>query len=349
MTTEVKTMKALAKTAARPGAELIQAPVPAPGPREALVRVRAASVCGTDLHIYDWNEWAQERIKPPLIFGHEMAGTVVAVGPTVTELAVGDFVSAETHVVCNTCYLCRTGNAHICQDLAILGLDIDGVFAEYAVVPAANLWVTDKSIPADWASLQEPMGNAVHTATAGDIVGKTVGLFGCGPIGVIAIAVALACGAERVYAVDVNPYRLELAARMGATATVNALEQDPVGYLRDVTGGAGVDVFMEMSGAPSALSQGFAALRFGGWAGLLGLPAKRVELDVTNGIVFKGATVFGIAGRRMYDTWYKTAALLRAGRVDLAPVITHRLPLEEFEQAFELMRSGQCGKVILSP
>jgi threonine 3-dehydrogenase len=342
-------MKALAKTAARPGAELIQAPVPTPGPREALVKVQAASICGTDLHIYEWNEWAQGRIKPPMIFGHEMAGTVVEVGPAVTAVKVGDFVSAETHVVCDNCYLCRTGNAHICQNLAILGVDIDGVFAEYVSVPAANLWPTDKSIPADWASVQEPMGNAVHTATAGDIVGKTVALFGCGPIGVIGVAVALACGAERVFAVDINPYRLELARKMGATATINAMEQDPVKYLLDVTGGEGVDVFMEMSGAPSALRQGFAALRFGGWAGLLGLPAKPVELDVTNGIVFKGATVYGIAGRRMYDTWFKTTALLRGGKVGLAPVITHRFPLEEFEKGFELMHSGQCGKVILVP
>ncbi|MDP2873224.1 MAG: L-threonine 3-dehydrogenase [Bacillota bacterium] len=342
-------MRALAKTAARTGAELIQAPVPVPGPRDALVKVQAASICGTDLHIYEWNEWAQGRIKPPMIFGHEMAGAVVEVGAGVTQVKVGDFVSAETHVVCDKCYLCRTGNAHICQNLAILGVDIDGVFAEYVSVPAANLWPTDTSIPADWASLQEPMGNAVHTTLAGDIVGKTVALFGCGPIGVIAVAVALSCGAERVLAVDINPYRLDLARKMGATMTINAMEQDPVAALRDATGGDGVDVFLEFSGAPSALRQGFAALRFGGWAGLLGLPAKPVELDVTNGIVFKGATVYGIAGRRMYDTWYKATALLRGGRVDLAPVITHRFPLEEFAKGFELMHSGQCGKVILVP
>lgn len=344
-----KTMKALAKTRPAPGAELIEVPVPQPRPGEALVKVRAASICGTDQHIYEWNEWAQGRIKPPLIFGHEMAGEVVALGEGAKRVKVGDMVSAETHVVCDSCYLCRTGNAHICQNLTILGVDIPGVFAEYVAVPAQNLLINDPSIPADWASVQEPMGNAVHTALSGDIVGKTVALFGTGPIGIIAVAVANACGAERVIAIDINDYRLNIAKQMGAFMTVNAKEQDPVEAILEVTGGEGADVFLEMSGAASALQQGFKALRFGGWAGLLGLPAKPVTLDVTNGIVFKGATVYGISGRRMYDTWYKTTSLLRAKRVNLGPVITHTFPLAEYEKGFELMHSGQCGKVILRP
>lgn len=341
------TMQALAKTGPRPGAELIRVPVPTPGPGHALVKVRAASICGTDQHIYDWNEWAQSRIRPPLIFGHEMAGEVVALGPGTKHVKPGDLVAAETHVVCDVCYLCRTGNAHICQDLSILGVDIPGVFAEYVSVPAQNLWVTDPSIPAEWASVQEPMGNAVHTVLSGDIVGKTVALFGAGPIGMIAVAVSLACGAEKVIAVDINPYRLDIAKRMGAYLTVDARQEDPVAAIRRETGGEGADVFLEMSGAPVAIQQGFAALRFGGWAGLLGVPAGPVCLDLTNGIVFRGATVYGISGRRMYDSWYKTTALLRAKRVDLGPVITHRLPLAQFERGFELMHSGQCGKVIL--
>jgi len=344
-----KTMKALAKTGPRPGAELIEVPIPSLKPGDALIRVRAASICGTDQHIYEWNEWAQNRIKTPMIFGHELAGDVVAIGDAVQGIKVGDFVSAETHVVCGVCYQCRTGNAHICQNLTILGVDIPGVFAEYVAVPAQNLIINDPSMPADWASVQEPMGNAVHTTLSGDIVGKTVALFGTGPIGLIAVAVARACGAERIIAIDVNDYRLNIAKQMGAFLTINAKEQDPVQAIFDVTGGEGADVFLEMSGAPSALTQGFKALRFGGWAGLLGLPAKPVTLDVTNGIVFKGATVYGISGRRMYDTWYKTNALLRGRRVDLGPVITHTFPLAEFEKGFELMHSGQCGKVILQP
>jgi len=344
-----KTMRALAKTGPRPGAELIEVPVPTPQPGEALIKVNAASICGTDQHIYEWNEWAQGRIKPPLIFGHEMAGEVVALGEGVKQVKLGDIVAAETHVVCDICYLCRTGNAHICQNLSILGVDIPGVFAEYVSVPAQNLWVTDPSIPAAWASVQEPMGNAVHTALAGDIVGKTVALFGAGPIGMIGVAVAMACGAEKVIAVDINPYRLDIAKKMGAYLTVDARTEDPVKIIHAETGGEGADVFLEMSGAPSAINQGFEALRFGGWAGLLGLPAKPVTMDLTNGIVFKGATVYGISGRRMYDTWYKTTALLRGKRVDLAPVITHTFPMTEFEKGFELMHSGQCGKVILIP
>ena len=344
-----KTMKALVKTGPGPGAELIETPVPTPGPGEALVKIGAASICGTDQHIYEWNEWAASRIKPPLIIGHEMAGEVVACGPGVDRVKVGDFVSAETHVVCDTCYLCRTGQAHICQDLSILGVDIPGVFAEYVAVPAQNLWATDPAIPADWASVQEPMGNAVHTVLAGDIVGKTVALFGCGPIGMIGVGVCVAVGAERVVAVDINPYRLEIAKQMGATLTVDARHEDPVKVIGELTGGEGADVFLDFAGAPVALAQGFAALRFGGWASLLGLPAEPVTLDLTNDIVFKGATVYGISGRRMYDTWYKTTALLRARRVDLGPGITHTLPLAEFAMGFDLMHSGQCGKVILVP
>ncbi len=342
-------MKALAKTRPAPGAELIEVPVPQPKAGEALIKVRAASICGTDQHIYEWNEWAQGRIKPPLIFGHELAGEVVALGDGTKRVKVGDMVSAETHVVCDSCYLCRTGKAHICQNLTILGVDIPGVFAEYVTVPAQNLLINDPSIPADWASVQEPMGNAIHTSLADDIVGKTVALFGTGPIGLIAVAVCMSCGAERVIAIDINDYRLNIAKKMGAYMTVNAKEKNPVEAILEVTNGEGADVFLEMSGAASALQQGFQALRFGGWAGLLGLPAKPVTLDVTNGIVFKGATVYGISGRRMYDTWYKTTALLRGKRVDLGPVITHSFPLEEYEKGFELMHSGQCGKVILRP
>jgi len=344
-----ETMKAIVKREPKAGAELMEVPVPRPKAGEALVRIKAMSICGTDLHIYTWNEWAQSRVKPPLIFGHEMAGEVIELGEGADQVHTGDFVAAETHIVCNRCYLCLTGQKHICTNLAILGVDTQGIFAEYAAIPAENLWVTDPSIPADWASVQEPVGNAVHTALSGDVVGKTVAVFGCGPIGLAAIAVCLACGAGEVYGIDVNPYRLAIARRVGATLTIDAREEDPVRVLGEATGGEGVDVFLEMSGAPSAIAQGFAALRFGGRASMLGLPAGPVPVDITNGIVFKGATVHGISGRKMWDTWYKVSSLLRTRKVDLSPIITHRFPMERFEEGFELMRTGQCGKVILTP
>lgn len=342
-------MKAIVKRHPARGAELAQVPVPRPKTGEALVRVKAASICGTDVHIYAWNEWAQSRIRPPLIFGHELAGEVVEVGEGVTRVKVGDFVSAETHIVCGECYLCLTGQQHICTNLAILGVDVDGIFAEYAAIPAQNLWICDPRIPADWASVQEPMGNAVHTALSGEVAGKTVAVFGCGPIGLMSIGVCLACGADTVYGVDINPYRLRLAREMGAAVAIDAGEENPVEVLMEATGREGVDVFLEMSGAPSALSQGLAALRFGGRASLLGLPAGPVEVDVTDGIVFKGATVHGISGRKMWDTWYTVSSLLRTKKVDLAPLITHNFPLERYAEGFRLMLDGQCGKVILTP
>jgi len=342
-------MRAIVKTKPGPGAEMLDVPIPVPKAGEALVKVRTTSICGTDQHIYEWNEWAAGRIKTPQIIGHEMAGEVIEIGPGVKHVKVGDIVAAETHVVCDVCYLCRTGQAHVCQNLSIFGVDMDGVFAEYAVAPAQNLWVSDPSVPLDWISVQEPLGNAIHTALSGDIVGKTVTIFGCGPIGMIACSVARACGAEKVIAIDINPYRLKIAKEMGADLIINAAEQDPVALILQETGGDGADVFLEVSGAPSAIDQGFETLRFGGWAGLIGVPANPVTFDLTNHIVFKGCQVYGISGRRMYDTWYKASALLRAKRVDLEPVITHRFKLEEFEKAFDLMHSGQCGKILLYP
>lgn len=343
-------MRAVIKPAPAPGAQLAMVDIPAPGPGEVLVKVKTASICGTDVHIYDWDGWSQERIKPPMTFGHEFAGEVIELGEGVTSLKTGDFISAETHVVCGTCYQCRTGNGHACKNTKILGVHIPGVFAEYVAIPACNAVINDKSIPADFCSVQEPLGNAVHTAfTGGDLVAKTVAVIGCGPIGLMAVDVARAAGAAAVFATDVNDYRLGLARKLGADLAINVKNADPVPAVLEATGGTGVDVILEMSGNPAAIHQGFAMLRTGGRASLLGIPSKPMEIDVSNEIVFKAAQVYGITGRRMYDTWYQVAGLLRSGKLHLDTIITHKFPLDRFEEAMAIMKSGNSGKIVLVP
>mgnify|MGYP002153776727 CR=1 FL=1 len=341
-------MKAVRKLTPGPGASLVTVPVPEPGPLDVLVKVNATSVCGTDYHIYSWDPWSQGRIKPPLTTGHELAGEVVAVGSQVTTHRVGDFISAETHIVCGHCQQCLTGQYHVCQNTRILGVDTDGAFAQYLSLPASNAWKNDPDLPADVASVQEPLGNAVHTVLSVPITGNVVAVTGCGPIGLMAIAVARLSGATAVFAVDVNDYRLDLARRMGATEVIDGRKEDVVARLRRLSGGGGVDVLLEFSGNPTAINQGLKALRPGGKAAMLGLPSRPLEIDLGNDIVMKGIEVKGIAGRRMYDTWFKVKGLLRGG-LDLRPLITHRLPLEAYEDAMELMRQGNCGKVILYP
>lgn len=343
------TMQALVKNRSGVGAELRTVPVPTIKPREVLVKVLATSICGTDVHIYNWDEWSQTHVKPPMTFGHEFAGEVVAVGAEVTDVKLGDYVSAECHIVCGTCFQCRTGQKHCCQDYKILGVDIPGCFAQYVAVPAKNAWKNDRSVPPEIASLQDPLGNAVHTALAGELIGNTVAVIGCGAIGIFAVGIAKAAGAAAVYALDINDYRLGLAKSMGADEVINSREVDPVAEINRLTAGAGVDVVLEMSGNPHAIRQGFEMLRNGGRYSMLGVPSKPMELDIAKSIIFKGATVNGITGRRMYDTWYKSSALLKSGKLDISPIITHRFKLEEFEKGFELMNAGECGKVILIP
>lgn len=344
------TMRAIVKTAPGAGFELREVPVPEVGPKDLLVKVRATSICGTDLHIYEWNQWAQGRIRPPLVIGHEFSGDVVAVGSAVLDFEGGEYVSAESHVICGVCRMCREGNGHICHDTTILGVDLDGSYAEYVRIPAKNAWKNPASLPPEFASLQEPLGNAVHTVLSGPIAGKTCAVFGCGPQGLMALGVAHSAGATRIFAVDVNDYRLELARRMGATKTLNPLRDDVVGsILADTEDEGGVQVVCEMSGHPQAIRQGFEVLANGGRYSMLGIPASAVELDIARHIVFKGATVQGIIGRRVFETWYQTSALLASGRLDISPLITHRFPLEKFEEAFELMHSGNSGKVVLTP
>jgi threonine 3-dehydrogenase len=343
-------MKAVAKTKPEPGAEIIDIDIPTPGSDEVLVKVLAASICGTDLHIYQWNEWAQRRIKNlPQIMGHELCGEVVEVGTHVTHVKKGDIISAETHIACGHCFLCQTGNAHICVNGSIFGVDVHGVFAEYAVVPASNAWILDKSIPKDYASVMEPLGNAVHTVLAGDITGSTVLITGCGPIGLMSIAVSRLCGATKIIATEINDYRIKLAKALGADVVLNPKKDDIVKKVKEKTDNLGVDVVLEMSGNPTAILDAFQALRPGGRYSVLGIPDKPIEIDVSRDIVFKYVTVQGINGRLMFSTWHKTARFLSSGRLDLEPIITHRFRLEEFAKGMELMESGNCGKVLLFP
>jgi threonine 3-dehydrogenase len=341
-------MKALVKASAAPGMEMREVPVPAIGPTDVLVAVETASVCGTDLHIYHWDEWAQNRIKPPYTPGHEFCGTIAAVGELVQGLAVGDFVSAEMHIACGHCLQCRTGQAHVCQFVKILGVDGDGAFADYVRIPAGNVWKLSPQIPRDFGSLFDPFGNAVHTALSGPIAAQTVAVTGCGPIGLFSIAIAKACGASRVFAIEPNANRRELARRMGADVLLDPSAEDVDAKIKADTGGNGVDVLLEMSGHPAAIRQGFGLLRNGGRASLLGLPSRPFELDIANAIIFKGAVVHGINGRKMYETWYQAEALMRDPRMDLGPVITHRLPLAKFDEAMKLLESGEASKILLT-
>lgn len=341
------TMRALVKEAPGPSATLAKVPVPAPGPDELLVRVEATSLCGTDVHIERWDSWAEENFGPlPMTFGHEMAGVVVAHGQEAASVALGERVAAETHIVDGTCYQCRIGRAHVCQNLRILGVHVPGSFAEYVVIPEKNAWPAP-DMPAEIACLQEPLGNAVHAAFVDEIRGQTVAVLGCGPIGVMAVAVARAGGASRVFATDVNPERLELARVMGADLCLDARD-DVVARLRSETDGNGVDVVLEMSGAEPALQQGLAALTNGGRLSLLGTHTDPVVIDVSRDVIFKGIRIYGITGRRLYETWYRTTALLSEG-LDLSPIITHRLPLSRYAEAFDLVASGHAGKVVLLP
>ncbi len=342
-------MKALLKAQPGPGATITMVDIPTIGPNDVLVKVDVASICGTDMHIYEWDDWAANRIKPPRIFGHEFAGRIVQVGSGVDSLQVGDFITAETHVTCGQCTQCRTGQAHVCRSVKIFGVDTDGTFAEYVKVPAVNAWKTDPAVGPEVTAMQEPFGNAVHTALSGEISTARVAVFGCGPTGLAAVAIAKACGATAVFAVDVNDYRLDLAKKMGATAVLKAGRDDVVGSILEATGGEGVDVSLEMSGAGVALRQSFQALRNGGRVSVLGIASRPVELDWANLVVFKGATVYGISGRKIFESWHKTKMLIESGLVDLKPMITHRFALSDYEEAFELMRSGNSGKIILYP
>ena len=340
-------MRAIVKPEAGPGLVMAEVDIPPVGRHDALVKIKAASICGTDLHIYKWDPWARGRIHPPIIVGHEFCGTVVQVGEDVSEVAVGDYVSGDSHVVCHHCLQCRTGREHICQNTQIVGVDRDGCWAEYIVLPATGLWINPPGLAPEIASLQDNFGNAVHTALATCLPNHYVLVTGCGPVGLMAVAVAKAAGARKVFATDISPYRLALARRMGADYAYNVAEVNVVAEIRRETEGNGADVLLEMSGAASAIDQGFNALAYGGEAALLGLAAAPIPFDINNHIVFKGATVHGIVGRKLWETWYQMRALLNSGAVDLMPLVTHRFMLDDFEEALRVMGSGQSGKVVM--
>ena len=339
-------MRAIVKEKPAPGLVVKSVSKPTAGPGEVLIAVRHAGVCGTDLHIADWDAWAQGRLKPPLIVGHEFAGEVEAVGDGVAELKAGQLVTAEGHIVCGHCLQCRTGNSHICRNTRIIGVDRDGAFAEYIVMPATNVLALD-GIPTEVGAIMDPMGNAFHTVLTAEIPGSFVLIVGCGPIGCFAVGIARAAGAAKVIASDVNPKRLALAARMGAHVTINAATDDVVKTVLGETGGEGADVVCEMSGVPSALHQAFAAVRLGGRVQLLGIPKGEVPIDFASEIIFKGITIYGVIGRKMYETWHQMRRFLSAGQLDPRPVITHQFPLARIDDALAAIRSGDAGKVIL--
>jgi threonine 3-dehydrogenase len=281
--------------------------------------------------------------------GHEFSGVVERVGEEVSAVKGGDKVSAEMHLNCGHCHQCRLGEAHICQNLRIIGIDRDGAFAEFVKIPASNIWKLDPAIPEHYGAILDPLGNAVHTVLAGEIAGKTVLVTGCGPIGLMSIAVAKACGSSTVFATETNAQRRAMARKMGADVVLDPSSENAVMQILADTSNTGVDVLLEMSGNPTAIQQGFAALRAGGRASLLGIPTESVPLDLVNDVIFKGATVQGIYGRRMYGTWVQMTALLKAGRLNLDPLFGERTSLEKFEEAFKLLRDGLAGKILMYP
>ncbi len=345
----METMLALRKPEPGPGLVLDEVPVPVPRDDEVLVRIEAASVCGTDLHIYRWDEWAQHRVVPPLTLGHEFCGTIVETGRAVRHAAVGDYVSAESHVTCGGCFHCRTGRAHMCARTRILGVDRDGGFAEYVAIPESVVWQNDRAkLPPEIATLQEPLGNAVFAVEHADLAGKTVAVLGCGPVGLFTIALARAFGAGRVFASDVVPFRLELARTLGAAA-FDASAIDPAPWFLAQNEGQHLDVVFEMSGAPDAVRNAFTIVRNGGHVVLFGIPGRPVEIDVAEALIFKNIQVSAVNGREVFATWYRTQWLLEHGVIDLRPLITAQLPLTDFECAFALLEAGEACKIVLVP
>ncbi|HSV72739.1 MAG TPA: L-threonine 3-dehydrogenase [Chthonomonadales bacterium] len=342
-------MRAIVKTRPAPGASLLDVPeARITANDQVLVQMEACSICGTDYHVYRWDEWSAGRVRPPRIMGHELAGRVIEVGADVHHMRPGDRVSAESHWVCGQCFQCRNGQRHVCRHTRIMGVDADGCFSDLVVLPSASVWVNDPSVPPEVACVQDPLGNAVHAVLVDEIVGRTVAVLGCGPIGLFAVAVARSCGAVRIVATDSRPFRLDLARRLGADDAIDITACNPVTVVRDMTSGLGVDVVLEMSGAPVAVRQAMEMVRAGGRVSLMGIPSREVGLDVGS-MIFKGLTVHCVVGRRLYETWDTMRSMLSAGHLDVAAAITHQIPFEEYEEGMALMREGLCGKVVFRP
>ena len=338
----------MVKSSAGPGFAFAEVPDPEPGPGEVVVKVEAASVCGTDVHLWDWNPWAAGRVHPPRVMGHEMGGEVVALGSGVDTWTVGSKVAVETHIVCGHCPECQRGDFHVCANTRILGVDVDGVFASYVAVPAHNLWPAVPGQPPEIAALMEPFGNAVHACSHGRLRGQVVGVFGCGPIGCSCVAIARAENAARIVVTDRNPYRLEMAMRMGADVAVDATAADLEAQVLRAAGGP-LDCVLEMSGAPQAVVAATRLVRPGGWISLLGIGDQPTTLDLSRDVVMKGLTLYGVTGRRMFSTWEQTTAYLSGGQVDPTPLHTHRMAIDDIAGAVALMKSGKCGKIVLLP
>jgi threonine 3-dehydrogenase len=338
-------VKALVKVVHGPGLELTEVPDPQPGAGDVVMRVLRTGICGTDLHIDSWDEWAAKTIKPPLVIGHEFVGEVVEVGPAVTKVSVGDLVSGEGHLICGTCRNCKAGRRHLCANTQGFGVHLPGAFAEYAVLPELNVWVHTYPVDLDVAAIFDPFGNAVHTALAFPVFGEDVLITGAGPIGLMAAAVAKHAGARHVVITDVSEPRLELARKVGVDIALDVSQRAIADIYGELAMSEGFDVGMEMSGQPSALREMIANMTHGGRIAMLGLPADEIAIDWST-VVLKMLTVKGIYGREMFETWYAMSVLLQAG-LDLSPVITHRFPYTQYAKGFATARSGLCGKVIL--
>jgi len=340
------TMKALSKLKAEEGIWMVHdAPVPEVGPNDVLIKIKKSSICGTDVHIYKWDNWAQKNVPVPLVVGHEYVGTVAATGSEVHHLKIGQRVSGEGHLVCGHCRNCRAGKRHLCPNTVGIGYHKAGSFAEYFVLPASNVFPIPDDISDDLAAIFDPFGNAVHTALSFDLTGEDVLITGAGPIGIMAVAICRHVGARHVVITDINPYRLELAKKLGATRVVNVMEEKIEDVMKSIGMTEGFDVVLEMSGAESAFQDMLRVTRNGAKIALLGIPSKDIAID-WNKVIFKGLELKGIYGREMYETWYKMTSMLQSG-LDLSPVITHRFHIDDFQKGFDAMLTGQCGKVIL--
>jgi threonine 3-dehydrogenase len=339
------TMKALVKAKPEPGIWMEQVPLPEIGPTDVLIKIRKTAICGTDVHIYSWDDWSQKTIPVPMTIGHEYVGEIVEVGEEVEDFAPGDRVSGEGHIVCGHCRNCRAGREHLCRKTVGVGVNRPGAFAEYLAIPAHNAYKLPADLPDDIAAILDPFGNAAHTALSFDLVGEDVLITGAGPIGIMAGAIAKKIGARHIVITDINPYRLELARKLGIHHAVNAAESDLASVMDELGMLEGFDVGLEMSGSPRALGDMLKVMMHGGKVALLGIPPAEASLDLTQ-VVFKGLTLKGIYGREMFETWYKMIALIQEG-LDLSPILTHHFPVDRYREGFEVMVSGESGKVVL--
>jgi threonine 3-dehydrogenase len=338
-------MKALIKERREPGLWMGEAPMPEVGPNDLLIQIRKTAICGTDIHIYNWDDWSQRTIPVPMIVGHEFMGVVADMGSAVRGFEVGDRVSGEGHVTCGHCRNCRAGKRHLCRKTVGVGVNRPGCFAEFLSLPSFNAFKLPDNITDEMASIFDPYGNAVHTALSFDLVGEDVLITGAGPIGCMAAAICRRVGARHVVVTDINPYRLELARKMGATRAVMATEVGLRDVMADIGMVEGFDVGLEMSGSPAAFGDLLEVMIHGGRVGLLGIPPADTAID-WNHVIFKGLIIKGIYGREMFETWYKMSSLLQSG-LDLSPILTHGFAIDDFQQGFDVMRSGQSGKVVL--